>query len=49
MTDTTTNMELADERCFDQISDQELETAAEMTHGPMFTLGACTGLSVCPA
>ena len=33
----------------DQISDEALEAAADMTNQGANTLGACTGLSACPA
>jgi hypothetical protein len=33
----------------DQISDEALEAAADMTNQAAYTFGACTGLSACPA
>jgi hypothetical protein len=43
MTELEPTQDLANE-----ISDDALEAAAEMAMGN-YTLGACTGLSVCPA
>jgi hypothetical protein len=37
-----------DQTLANEISDDALEAAAEMAMGN-YTLGACTGLSVCPA
>jgi hypothetical protein len=31
-----------------QVSDEALESAAGKDNAPMWTLGACTGISVCP-
>jgi hypothetical protein len=38
-----------DASLIDQISDEALEAAADMTNQAAYTLAACTGLSVCPA
>jgi hypothetical protein len=49
MTDTTTEFESTEAASLiDQFSDEALEAAADTTTAA-YTLGACTGLSVCPA
>jgi hypothetical protein len=51
MTDMNFGLEwwTEDASLIDQISDEALETAADMTNQVAYTLGACTGLSACPA
>jgi hypothetical protein len=50
MTDITIVLEWTeDASLIDQISDEVLEAAADMTNQAAYTFGACTGLSACPA
>ncbi|HEY7231076.1 MAG TPA: hypothetical protein VH558_11955 [Pseudolabrys sp.] len=50
MTTTTIGLQLTEEEVLAfEVSDQALEAAAGSTNEHMnYTLGACTGLSVCP-
>jgi hypothetical protein len=38
-----------DANLIDKMSDEALEAAADMPNQAAYTLGACTGLSACPA
>jgi hypothetical protein len=49
MTDMIIDLELTEDASLDQTSDEALEAAADMTNQAAYTLGACTGLSSCPA
>jgi hypothetical protein len=50
MSETTFDIDQNHEEGFAaEFSDEALETAAAERSGAVFTLGACTGLSVCPA
>jgi hypothetical protein len=49
MTDNTHDLHQADEKLLaTEVSDQALEASATITTAA-YTLGACTGLSACPA
>jgi hypothetical protein len=48
MTDMTIELEWTENACLiDQISDEALEAAADMTNQAAFTIVACTALSLC--
>jgi hypothetical protein len=50
MNDNITGLDQTDEDILGyDVSDEALETAAGTEKGAAFTLGACTGLSVCPS
>jgi hypothetical protein len=48
MSDTIDVKQSEQEIFFDDVSDEALETAATAGKENAFTLGACSGLSVCP-
>ena len=50
MNETTIDVDQTDEDILSyEVSDEALETAAGTEKAANFTLGACTGLSVCPS
>jgi hypothetical protein len=50
MNDTTTALDQTEQEILSyNVSDDALETAAGTEQPSAFTLGACTGLSVCPS
>ncbi len=49
MSDTISGLDQADEEILTyDISDEALETAAGVEKSEIYTLGACSGFSVCP-
>jgi hypothetical protein len=49
MSDSTVQFETEEVDCAWQVSDEALEIAAGSEQSAYYTLGSCTGLSVCPA
>jgi hypothetical protein len=48
MTDKTLELDNKDDLFSFEVSDEALETAARNEKAVNFTLGACSGLSICP-
>jgi hypothetical protein len=48
MTDSIVEFEIEEVACASEVSDESLELASNQEN-PSYTLGACTGLSLCPA